>query len=169
MRAGDIVFVRGHSIISRLVKWIDKGGEFSHVSVAVSESHIIEAEYSTRVTIRPFQYEDYEILDLGLSDLERVWIATLAKEEVGKWYDYGQVLWIILRRFFRMEGENRFNSPNNFICSELVNYLLYEIHKIPPGTNLTDCTPNQLYAYLNAQFPVRIVGKGHDTIVQNER
>lgn len=152
MRAGDIAFIRGTGLISRIIKWIDKG-EFSHVVILTSPTTCLTAEYNTRVKEMPFEYEDYEVLDLGLTDVERILLKSLAKEEIGKYYDYGEILNILLKRFFKYKGKNRFNSPNNYICSELVNHLLTRLGKIPPGTELTDCTPNQLYAYLIYQFP----------------
>lgn len=152
IRAGDIVFIKGQSIISRMIKWFDKG-EFSHVVIATSATTCITAEYNTRVKEIAFEYEDYEVVDLGLTEAERIRLTLMARGEIGKRYDYGQIFYLLLKRFFNMTGSNRFNSPNNYICSELVNYLLVRLYKIPPGTDLTDCTPNQLYWYLTAQFP----------------
>ena len=151
IKAGDVVFIRGKGLISWLVKWIDQG-EFSHVVIALSEDTCISAEYGTRVSIIPFEYEDYEVIDLHLTERENIKLKINAELQVGKRYDYGEILYILLKRFFRYKGTNRFNSPNNYICSELVDFLLRKVQKIPPGTVLTDCTPNQLYSYLKIQF-----------------
>lgn len=152
MRTGDIVFIRGTGIISNIIKWVDKG-EFSHVVIALSETTCLTVEYNTRVKEIEFEYEDYEVVDLGLTETERAQLKSMAKSAIGKRYDYGQIIYLLLKRFFKLKGKNRFNSPNNYICSELVNYLLIRLDKIPLGTELTDCTPNQLYWYLTCQFP----------------
>ena len=156
INAGDIVFIRGKGMISNIIKWVDNG-EFSHVVIATSEFNCLTAEYNTKVEEVPFTYDDYEVIDLGLNPIERHQITMLAREEIGKGYDYGQIIWLLTKRFLRLKGSNRFNSPNNYICSELVNHLLVRLNKIPPGTDLTDCTPNQLYAYLAYQFPQEII------------
>lgn len=151
VRAGDVVFVRGKGIISTLIKWIDKG-EFSHVVIALENGNCINAEYGTRISIVPFEYDDYKVIDLKLTKEEKKILNRIAQNYVGKKYDYGEILHILLKRFFKYKGRNRFNSPNNYICSGLVNDLLTSIGKIPDGTDLTDCTPNQLYSYLNYQY-----------------
>ncbi|MEH7506624.1 hypothetical protein V7159_02905, partial [Priestia megaterium] len=71
MRAGDIAFIRGTGLISKIIKWIDRG-EFSHVVILTSPTTCLTAEYNTRVKEMPFEYEDYEVLDLGLTDVERI-------------------------------------------------------------------------------------------------
>lgn len=58
MRAGDIIFVRGDSIISTAIKLLDKG-KFTHVAMAVSLTHILEAQYFATVRITPFYFKDY--------------------------------------------------------------------------------------------------------------
>jgi len=146
MKTGDIVFVRGKSPISRFVKWFD-GGPFSHVAIAVSSTHILEAQYYTRSRITPFRFQDYEILDLGLTEEQRDQVQKLSIQLVGKWYDYSQIIGYVISRFFRKSRRNLFNSPNNLICSELIQVILQEI-----GWNHVDIpkdvTPNQLYLLL---------------------
>lgn len=93
MQAGDIVFVRGHTPMSRLIRFFDRG-EFSHVAIAVSKTHILEAQYGTRVRIVPFRFnlEDCEIVDLGLTTQQRWKIKDTCLWFVGKRYDYLQAL-----------------------------------------------------------------------------
>lgn len=136
MKAGDIVFVRGHSTIATVIRWFDKG-EFSHVGVAVSPTHVIEAEYSTRVRITPMVYKDYEILDLGLSELQRDVLVHLAIQLVGMKYDFLSILGIIF-------NEN-WNSPQAQICTEVVVALLLGIGYLD---NEVFLKPNELYQFL---------------------
>jgi hypothetical protein len=64
LQAGDIIFIRGHSLFSNAVRFFDPG-TFSHVAVAVSATHILEAQFYTRVRIAPMNYDEYEVIDLG--------------------------------------------------------------------------------------------------------
>lgn len=147
MRAGDIVFVRGNSLISNAVRYFDKG-EFSHVAIAVSSTHVLEAQYSTKVRMTPFYFEDYEVVDLGLTDEERNRVVHLGVQQTGKWYDYSQIAWYILKKVFNLEGDNLLNSPNNLICSELVSNILILLGKISVNERVVDFTPNELYNFL---------------------
>ncbi|WP_161513222.1 YiiX/YebB-like N1pC/P60 family cysteine hydrolase [Bacillus sp. AIIW2] len=147
MMAGDIVFVNGNTPISRIVKLID-GGRFSHVAVAVSETHIIEAQYFTKVRITPLKYRDFEVVSVNLSDEQRDKIVHLGIQLVGKWYDYLQVFWYFFNKLLSLDFRGVWNSKNNLICSELVDRLLSQVGYIPENLFLGDVTPSELYEYL---------------------
>lgn len=149
IKAGDIIFVRGKSPIARLVQWFD--GEFNHVAIAMSHDKILEAQGGTRSRITDFYFDDYEVIDLQLTDEERDRVVHLGIELVGKRYDYVQIIGYVLRKIFKI-NEHKFNSPKNLICSELVYIILKELGKIPPQDNLIDATPNELYRYLKSKF-----------------
>lgn len=138
MQAGDLVFVRGNSPISYLVRLFDKG-KFSHIAVAVSPTHIIEAEYSTKVRISKMEYEDFEIVDLGLTKEQRDAITHEAIQCVGQWYDYLQILGYVF------SPKTFWGSPNSFICSELAYKLLNSVG-IKIGNEFTK--PNEMYNLL---------------------
>ena len=147
MRAGDIVFINGGSPVSKIVRMID-GGPFSHVAVAVSGTHIIEAQYFTKVKISEMKYKDFEVVDLGLTDEQRDEIVHLAIEMIGRWYDYLQILWYFLSHFFKMDAKKIWNSKNNLICSELVDYLLFQVGYLENDIFLGNVTPKELYYFL---------------------
>ncbi|MDY7043705.1 YiiX/YebB-like N1pC/P60 family cysteine hydrolase [Virgibacillus sp. M23] len=153
MKRGDVVFVQGKGMLSRLIRYFDGNGLYSHVAIAISDEKVIEANYDTKVAIRDFDKEKYSIIDvpkIGLSNQQRMNIYNEALKYIGKRYDYIQLLWYILRKAFRFGGRNRLNNPNNVICSELVFIVLNEsgvfddlcIKNINRGTDLT---PNELY------------------------
>lgn len=147
MRTGDIVFVNGKTPTSWLVRKID-GGPFSHVAVAVSNTHILEAQYFTKVRISEMKYTDYEVIDLGLSDEQRDKIVHLGIELVGRWYDYPQILWYFLNHFIKLDAKKIWNSKNNLICSELVDYLLFQVGYLDEDVFLGNVTPKELYDFL---------------------
>ena len=153
MKPGDIIFIRGNSLISKIIRFFDPG-HFSHVVIAISENKVLEAQYGTKVHINEIDLTNkfYKIIDIGLSDEERDKVVHLGIELIGKRYDYLQILGYIIRKFYKPFQSNFFNSPNNLICSELVYILLKRLGKIDEKTDLIDATPNELYRYLTNNF-----------------
>lgn len=142
MRAGDVVFIRGKSLVSHVVRWFDPGS-FSHVALAVSPTHIVEAEYNTKVRITKIDYpsyKTYEVIDLGLTDKQRDKIVHDAIQMIGARYDYMQILGYVL------SPNTRWGSPNSFICSEIV-YELLKRNGLEFGDRFAK--PNELYKTLS--------------------
>lgn len=153
MKQGDIVFAQGNGVISKLVRFVDKG-TFSHVAIAVSETHIIEADAGSKVAVVPLDKSEYniiEVVDLGLTSHQRRMVYNCAMKYVGTRYDYLQLVWYVLRKVLHLTGENKLNNPHNMICSELVYVVLNEARVLEElgikdsfrnGNNLT---PNELF------------------------
>jgi len=146
LQVGDIVFVRGTSLISQLIRKID--GQYSHVTMMVTDYDSIEAVYHSKCKIKPFEHEDYDVIRLDLTKEQQDKILSVAKTLEGKRYDFLQILRIIYEDLFHRRGEYKFNSPNRLICSEAVVIILQEIGAIPRGIVPKDTTPNRLYEYL---------------------
>jgi len=149
LEVGDIVFVRGHTALSKLVRLFDKG-EFSHVAVAVSESHVIEAEWNTKSIITPFSHKDYEIIRFDLSEVDKDRLIKKAIQLTGRWYDYPQMLGYMFHK------ETQWGNPKKLICSEIAYELLFEV-----GIDVKDrnIAPNQLYAALTLNSnPQKAIG-----------
>lgn len=155
MKQGDVVFLQGKSFISKAVRFFDKG-TFSHVAIAMSGTHILEADFDTRVSIVPFDKNEFnviEVIDLGLNKEERSRVVAMGTKMVGKKYDYMQIIWYIISKMLRLKGKNKFNNPNNYICSELVFAVLNEAGVLEElcvkgGSRGVDMTPNQLYDFI---------------------
>lgn len=147
MRAGDIVFVKGTSWISRIIRWIDEG-EFTHVGIAFSETELIEAQRFTRVRIYPLGDVEHTVASLSVTERERSRMLIEAQNLLGTRYDYLQIIGYIVRKLFGRKGSGRFNSPNKLICSELVSRAVYAAGITNKKDELYDLTPNQLYDYL---------------------
>jgi len=135
VKPGDLVFVRGSSVISDAIRFFDKG-EFSHVAVAVSPTHIIEAQYSTRVRIVPMAYRDVEIVQLSIDPVKEMTLLKTAIQHCGKPYNFKAILSLMLRRKVSM------GNSNGFICSELVTSILTEIGLWSDSVLIS---PNELY------------------------
>lgn len=145
---GDIVFIRGRSWISKVIKWLDKG-EFSHVAMFVSDNEIIEAEYSTRVRVVPFKYGDYEVIRLNLNGEQKKSVTELSAILEGKRYDFVQIIILLFTLLFGIKGLSKFRDTKEVICSELVGLILDELG-IGEG-DMVSYTPNELYVYLSEQ------------------
>lgn len=150
MRSGDIIFVRGHSLIPNIIRHFD--GEFSHCAIAVSSTHILEAQGGTKSRITRFYFDDYEILDLGFTDSERDMIVHMGIQLVGYKYDYLQVIGFFLEKVLKFNFNDFLNSHTRFICSELIDMLLFGLGKLPEDEYVGDKTPNELYEYIIKNF-----------------
>lgn len=146
MKSGDIVFIRGKSPISKLIRLFDPGN-FSHVAICLSNNAILEAQYFTKSRIVPFYFKDYEIVSLDLSVSQRERIKELGLNLIGHYYDYRQIWGYFLRGVWNKDLKI-YNSPNNYICSELISIILSDIGIVPKDRYLGDITPNELYSYL---------------------
>lgn len=147
MQCGDIIFVKGNSPLEKIIEYFD--GDFSHCCIALSDQVILEAQYGTKSRITPFYFNDYEIVNLGLSDEQRQRVLEMGVNLVGHRYDLLEICSIFLRDAFDKNLKIN-NSPNNYICSELVEILLQEVGVVPNDKKLRDCTPNELYRYLKS-------------------
>jgi uncharacterized protein YycO len=145
MRAGDLIFVSGHDLLSNTIRWFDPG-QFSHVAVALSDTHLIESQYLTNVRIAEMDYEDYEIVDVGLSDSQRDQLVHLAIELVGKKYDYFFIIGL-------MFNERGWNHPNELICTEVAIDLFKTLNIIPHTDVSPVVKPNEFYRYVTVDLP----------------
>jgi hypothetical protein len=148
---GSLLFVRGDSLISKLIEKID-GGSFSHVCIVLSEKgSILEAQRFTKSRIVPIYFDDYEIINLNLTDDQKDKLVKLAVDLVGIRYDYKQVFCELIEKILKKELFP--NNPKNMMCSELVTYLLLQIGYLKSTDEIDkflDFTPNELYEYLKS-------------------
>lgn len=148
MQAGDVVFVKPSGPLSYLVAKID-GGDFSHVAMAVNETHIVEAQYFTKSRIVPAYARDVLVMDLGLSDEQRRTIQQNAISITGRWYDYRLIVHYFLTNALQWDMKAIWNSQNNLICSELVAGLLLSVgYDGAVGLSERNITPRELYEHL---------------------
>lgn len=150
IKKGDIIFVKNNNwLTTKLITFFDRG-RFSHVCFAISDTHILEAQYGTKARIVPFFYgqDEYVVIDLNLTNDEAEKVVDVALGMTGKWYDYPQLVGYAIKKIFKLKSNNLFNNPNNWICSELVWHMLVSIGKVSQDTPIFDLTPNQLYNFL---------------------
>lgn len=144
IQTGDLLFIRPTSAEGRLVTFFDKG-PFSHVCVAVSDTHIIEAALGEGVKTMSLPYKSFELVRLNLTDAQKAQIVAKAKTEDGKQYDLLQCLGYVVRLHI--------GSPNRLICSELA-YELLKAAGIDTGSRYIE--PNELYQKLLTLAPILV-------------
>jgi hypothetical protein len=147
MRPGDIVFVKGKGLVSRIIRFFDKG-KYTHVAIAVSSNKVIESQRFVKTRIVEMEYEDYDIVQLDLTPSERTAIVVASHRLLGTRYDYLQIGWHLLKKLFGLKDNYEGNNPNTLICSELVSRSLYMAGIIEEFDMLYELTPNQLYDFL---------------------
>jgi uncharacterized protein YycO len=120
MKLASVVFEQAnpHSKIQRLMHWA-MGSWIMHVSMIVSDTEVVEAEIpkvrETLLADKQKEWKDcggvwnYDIPDL--TDEQRVKIATVAKEQVGRPYAVLNCLWYFLTHWWIV---SRFKS---LVCS----------------------------------------------------
>lgn len=148
-RVGDIVFVRGNSIFSKLINWFD--GEFSHCAIIVQSNgkcvKIIESQRFVKSRIVDFYFDDYVVVPMYLSELEQIKLLKSSIRYCGKPYDYKQLISIGFKKIFGL-FKTSYNNKRKYICSELVELILNSIGKIEANNSLGEKSPNELYLYL---------------------
>ncbi|AWD93045.1 hypothetical protein HSE3_gp093 [Bacillus phage vB_BceM-HSE3] len=148
LKCGQLIFVKGTSTIGRLITRVDKG-DFSHVAIALSSDRVLEAKYLEKLKITKFDFtQQYEIIDLNLTETQQLDLVDKALEYEGLSYDYLQILGYLLRKWLGLTDITRFNNPNQLICSELIENVLLDIGMINRFQYIKGKTPNELYNYL---------------------
>lgn len=150
MQAGDVVFMKPGGIIGRLVAKFD-GSPYSHVAIAVSETHIAEAQGHTRSRVWPLYERDNMVLSLPLTEEQRAAIPVIAINHTGRWYDWRLIAYYFMNRVLRLDTKAIWNSQNNLICSELVASVLHTAGYIPAvELKNKNVSPSELYLILSA-------------------
>lgn len=145
MKAGDLVFVRGHSKMSKIIRYFDKG-RFSHVAIAVSETEVFEAQYNKLSNVVPMEYKDFEVVPMNLSEKELKLFAEFVEYNTGKIYDYPGLIRMMFCLAFDYHGFDKFNNSKAVICSELAADYLIIFDRSPDY--VANLSPNQLYKYV---------------------
>lgn len=119
-RAGDVLFFRGASPISKLISWFTKS-PYTHVALALGDGRIIESDRFVNTRIRHLTDEDvFDIHRLHDATPESLNLACMVAQSFeGARYDYLQIAGIAVRLLFRWD-KTLFNRANYFICSELI-------------------------------------------------
>lgn len=142
LKPGDVVLERGHSTLSGLIKWIDRG-DYSHALIWMGDTDFLEA-VGTGVRVISFARvfvtdpEDWLVLRLPNGEAVAANAAAHARNLAHKSYD---VFGIIKTKIPIRRGENSAAS----ICSQVA-AVAYERagEVLVPGVQPSKVTPSQL-------------------------
>lgn len=151
---GNLVFFKQtNSFISRLIAKVTKS-EFTHVGLIVGHDEttgvltIIESNRFIRTRVARLQLnERHVIYTIGEQPQEVVdKIVKFAYKNLGKRYDYLQLLGLFISLSCERQRNIYFNSKNKLICSELVDLAYYTSGvKRKTNENLGNITPQELF------------------------
>lgn len=156
LEVGDLIFVRGDTIISKIINRVDKG-EFSHLAIYVGNGKVLEAQRFTKTRITDYYFKNIHVYKMNLSPDQKCNLLHLVPKFVGIRYDYLQVFQIAMKKLFNVKPKP--NNRDNFICSELVVNLYSELKIFDDDFKLLalDSTPNELYNFLLEKFESTIL------------
>lgn len=145
MEIGDIILRKGQGV-SRIVGWFTNS-PYTHVGIVYDEPIIIHSYIKgVRPTIKK-DLEPYDVYRLkgGLDDVEKEVIQHMLENFMRKdiKYDYWQLVFYVYYALFG--GDNKFNNPKKFICSELIDRAYKSLsYHITKNDKLGDITPAEI-------------------------
>jgi len=152
---GNIILVKNFDILSKLIRWYTKS-EFNHVGIIVDNKYIVEAipKYGVRLfTLQNYKNQkeagelDFIICKVkNLSESERKIVETFALKQVGKSYDFVQLICVGILYMFRKLRKLEPIDLNGWLCSELVAESFYEVGiKFKKDVDPDNITPKDIY------------------------
>ncbi len=123
LKPADVFVVHGNHLISRIIRVV-LDSHWNHATMYIGNGKYIESN-NKGVEIKSldkYKSKDIEIYrHKKISDLDRKRIVSHAMQEVGKRYDFLQIIQLLFYFVFGIRGNAReIGSKNRYICSELV-------------------------------------------------
>lgn len=136
LQPGDIIAVKGGGLFSKIVSFFTRSN-YTHVSMMISDTKMIEANWYKKVNIVDFTYDKDHIeiyrYKNSLNIHQQIQVVQSSYDMLDKYYDYFQVLWYMLEFFIGKSYHSPLNLENFIICSELIDNSYLKI-----GINLVD-------------------------------
>ncbi|UUV46707.1 permuted papain-like amidase [Bacillus phage vB_BanS-Thrax4] len=151
---GNLVFFKKtNSFISKLIAKVTNS-EFTHVGLVVGYDEstkvitIIESNRFIKTRVARLELNERHVIYTTGNQPKEVTdkIIAYAYKNIGKRYDYSQLLGLFLSLAFKRKRNLFFNSANKLICSELVDLAYYTSGvKRKTNDNLGNITPQELF------------------------
>ena len=164
VKPGDLVFVRGRSLLSKAIGFVSTGGKFRNF--APSHIAIVAATTSSNILLIEAAFSGIRYTNLDTYKNYTVWIKRVvgsydiktslewADSKVGTRYDYLQIMGILSRSLLRLFGKrlyrksksirNFLDSKQKFICSEFVGKIFKRLGIILWHGDISHWTPHDL-------------------------
>lgn len=144
MEKFDLVFYKGNSFVSKIVRKITKS-EYSHVALVLDEYHLLEADWRKPLSIRHISYktQEYDVFRVEeLTEKQKEYIKEFMMDTLNTPYDFTLILAHLLNYFFKVK---LFHSPYRYDCSEWIDLaFLYAGVDLLPMTKSSTVTPAEL-------------------------
>lgn len=130
MKTGDVLFYKGASLFSRVIRYFTNS-PYTHVTLVVGMDNdgtplVLEAQRFKTTTIRRLEpTEEFEIYRPSrLTDKQAFMIRTLSQDYVGRRYDYLEMVGLVIRSMF--DGKRTIlEKTNRDYCSEIIDVIFY--------------------------------------------
>lgn len=117
LREYDILFYKGNSFLSRLIKR-KTHSVYSHVALVLDDKHLLQINWNHRIKIEHIAYtkKKYDVyrLQLELSPFQKMRIKKFIYQTLNTQYDFKEIIGILLK--FNIRTNNK-----KFICSSWIN------------------------------------------------
>ena len=154
MQVGDIIFVEGTGLVSKLIKWVS-GGKWSHCAMFLDNNTLIETEWSTKCRIINIEDTDYlqknhEVISCPLTQAQQELLQVLVFPLLGKKYDFWLIFKLLIHFIFKTKIDK--HSAETLVCSELVAYVLLSLGIFTyDETYVANTSPTELYEILKGK------------------
>lgn len=148
---GDVIFVKGTGLVSRMIRFVTKG-KWSHCAIFLNEDTILETEWSTKCRIININDTDYlekehEIVNVQLNEEQENLLKVISYMSLGKKYDFWLIFKLFIKSVFGLKVNK--NSYEKLVCSELVGYVLLSLGIFTYNeTHVANTSPEELYHIL---------------------
>jgi hypothetical protein len=132
MQTGDIIFYKSRGLISKLISMVI-GSDYTHVSLALDEITIIEANRfitSHIVEFFPEEGEQYKVmrLKIPLTEAQKEHLKANAHKLEGRRYDWLGIFILFVQLVFKIKLSNIKNDTDELWCSELVDFMYEQLN-----------------------------------------
>ena len=136
MQPMDLLFYKGTSHISQLIRWVTRSS-YSHVALVLDNLHLVEADWRYPLRIRHISYrvKEYDLYRVDLTPEQTKMIWGFIRRTINCEYDFGEIL--------KCLGLEAHGAPNKFTCSEWVSKA-FSYAGIELTSKTQGVTPNDL-------------------------
>ena len=148
---GDVLFVKGTGLVSRMIRFVT-GGEWSHCAIFLDDNTLLETEWSTKCRIINIEDTDYlekehKIVRVPLTEDQKDLLQVVTYMSLGKKYDFWLIFKLFIKCLFGFKVKK--NSYETLVCSELVGYVLLSLGVFTyDEAHIANTSPSELYNIL---------------------
>ena len=121
----DILLVRNSGWISDTISEA-LNSQWTHVALYIGNEQVIDTDLLEEVGIRSiYEFDSYRIVRVkGLRKSQKEKVLKFMYENIGKEYDYAQILGFVLE--YRLGIKNKIHEPNKYTCAKLIDLAFKE-------------------------------------------